>query len=95
MHFTQPKNVQLNEAIDLVVHLEMDGEPLGKARVRYEIWSEADSNQRAWVDAEEANAGEYTASHTFEDSGTFQIQIHVEDEHDLHEHETYPIEVNE
>lgn len=95
MHFTQPESVHQNERTDLVVHLEMDGVPLENARVRFEIWSEENADNRAWAEAEETNAGEYAASHTFADQGPFQIQIHVEDEHDLHEHETYPIEVTE
>lgn len=95
MHFIQPENIAGNEATNLVVHLELDEKPLEQARVRYEIWSETDADQRAWVEAEETKAGEYAASHTFTEPGTFQIQIHVEDEHDLHEHETHTIEVNE
>ncbi|MCG7335663.1 FixH family protein [Sporosarcina sp. ACRSM] len=95
MHFVQPENVAGNEATDLVVHLELDEKPLEQARVRYEIWSEADADQRAWVEAEETKAGEYAAAHTFTEPGAYQVQIHVEDEHDLHEHETYTIEVNE
>ena len=30
---------------------------LEQVRVRYEIWSEADADQRAWVEAEETNGG--------------------------------------
>ena len=95
MHFDQPEQLKANEATDLNVHLEMDGKPLEQARVRYEIWNDADTNQRDWVETKETTAGEYAAPHTFADAGTFQIQIHVEDEHDLHEHETYMIEVTE
>ena len=95
MHFDQPEQLKANESTDLNVHLEMDGKPLEQARVRYEIWNDADTNQRDWVETKETTAGEYAAPHTFADAGTFQIQIHVEDEHDLHEHETYMIEVTE
>ena len=44
---------------------------------------------------EESVAGEYTASYTFAEVGSYKIQIHVEDDKELHEHEEHIIEVNE
>jgi len=95
MHFTQPENLKSGESTEFNVHLQVDGQPLEKARVRYEIWSEANHDKRDWVDVEESIAGEYTASYTFAEAGAYKVQIHVEDDKDLHEHEEYVIEVKE
>jgi len=92
MHFTEPENVQTGEETDLVTQLEMNDAPFEKADVRYEIWSD-NSEEHEWVDAEESDDGEYTAAHTFTDAGTYHIQIHVEDDDGLHEHEEHEIEV--
>lgn len=90
LHFEKPEAVKANEAIDLVVHLQMDETPLEKANVRYEIMSDQGTD---WVDAAETVAGEYSGTHTFDQQGTYEIQIHVQDDEDLHEHEHYEIEV--
>ena len=94
MHFTQPENLKSGESTEFVVHLQVDGQPFEKARVRYEIWNEANPDKHDWVDVEESVAGEYTASYTFAEAGAYKIQIHVEDDKELHEHEEYAIEVN-
>ncbi|MBE1554258.1 FixH family protein [Sporosarcina limicola] len=93
LHFMKPEQVKATEELKLVTHLQMDGHPLEKARVRYEIWNDANPDKRDWLDAEEKVAGEYTATQTFAEAGTFKVQIHVEDEHDLHEHEEFTVEV--
>lgn len=94
MHFAQAENLKSGESTEFDVHLQVDGQPLEKARVRYEIWNETNPNKRDWVDVEESVAGEYTASYTFAESGTYKIQVHVEDDKELHEHEEYAIGVN-
>jgi hypothetical protein len=94
MHFTQPENLKSGETTEFDVHLQVDGQPLEKARVRYEIWNEANPDKRDWVDVEESVSGEYAASYTFAEVGAYKIQIHVEDDKELHEHEEYALEVN-
>ena len=41
----------------------------------------------------EPEAGEYAYTYAFEEAGTFSIQIHVEDDKELHEHEVYTVVV--
>ena len=93
MHFANPERVKVDAATELVVHLQLDSKPLEKARVRYEIWQEANPDQRVWAEAKEVAAGEYAVTHTFAEEGALTIQIHVEDDNDLHEHEAYQIVV--
>ena len=93
MHFMEPEGVKADTETNLVVHLQIDGTPLEKARVRYEIKTDLVPDKAAWVDAGETVAGEYTALHTFTQAGTYSVQIHVEDDKDLHEHEVYTVVV--
>ena len=95
MHFVQPENVKINGETELMVHLQMDGHPFEKARVRYEIWTDSTPDDHKWIDTEELVPGEYTAKHTFMSAESFHVQIHVEDKEGLHEHEEYEIVVGE
>lgn len=93
MHFMEPKETLTNDDTELIVHLTMDDEPFEEAEVRYEIWNDDISDKRDWVDAEETENGEYVATHTFAEAGTYTIQIHVEDDDGLHEHEEHEVDV--
>ncbi|MEC5425370.1 FixH family protein [Virgibacillus sp. C22-A2] len=93
MHFVKPENPRAEDEIELMVHLQMDDETLESAEVQYEIWNYDISENHVWENAEEAKPGEYIASHTFRNSGNYTIQIHVENDDGLHEHEKYQIDV--
>ena len=90
MHFTTSDELAAKHEVSLVVHIQMDNEPLENLRVRYEIWSDL-SEKHEWLEAVEINAGEYTADHTFDEASTYHVQIHVQDENELHEHETFEL----
>lgn len=92
MHFMEPKNVEEGKQTELMVHLELDNQPMEDARVRFEIWNEG-SEKHEFVDAKESKPGEYTGDFSFNKSGEYNIQVHVEDDHGLHEHEEHKIEV--
>lgn len=93
MHFMDPENVSTDEEVDLVTHIQIHDEPLTDAQVRYEVINYDEDNKHDWVDAEETTDGEYSGTHTFEATGTYTIQIHVEDDEDLHEQTEVEIEV--
>ncbi|MBB4824364.1 hypothetical protein HNO89_001586 [Sporosarcina luteola] len=86
MHFMEPDSPEAGKNVELLTHLQMKDKPFEKADVRYEIWKETDEKHE-WVDAKEGTNGEYQASFTFRESGTFTIVIHVKDADGLHEHE--------
>ncbi|WP_026907373.1 FixH family protein [Paucisalibacillus globulus] len=92
MHFVKPEDVKVNQEIELMVHLQLDNEPLEQARVRYEIYQEG-SEKHDWIDVEESVAGEYTNSHSFIEEGMYTIVIHVENDEGLHEHTEHQMEV--
>ena len=85
MHFMAPEELTAEKEESLVVHIQMDNEPLENLRVRYEIWSDL-SEKHEWVDAKEIQAGEYAADYTFKEASTYHVQIHVKDDKELHEH---------
>ncbi|RST72229.1 hypothetical protein D4T97_016420 [Siminovitchia acidinfaciens] len=93
MHFMEPKKVEAGKKTELMVHLELENQPMEAARVRFEIWNYDISDKHEFVDAKESKPGEYTSAFTFKDAGKYNIQIHVEDDKDLHEHEEHEIEV--
>ncbi|NYF25315.1 FixH family protein [Sporosarcina sp. JAI121] len=93
MDFLKPENAEAGESLELVVKLKVDGQSFEKAQVRYEIWNVSTPDKHDWIDAEELAAGEYTAPYTFAQAESYNIQIHVKDDKDLHEHEEYTVEV--
>lgn len=92
-HFINSDNIAANEETVLIVHLQLDGEPLTDVAVRYEIVPEGNPEGTSWVDAEETAAAEFKASHTFTEAGTYKVVVHVEDDADLHEHDEYTVNV--
>lgn len=94
LHFMNPESVQVGEEMELTAHITLHDEPLENAQVRYEI-ALTDSEETTLLDGELLNDGSYSATHTFDEAGTYSIQVHVEDDADLHEHATYEIEVTE
>lgn len=93
MHFAAPKDPESGKETPLVVHLELDGKPLEKAKVRYEIWKDGEE-QHDWADAKELKPGEYQGDYTFDEKSTYSIQIHVENDEGLHEHEEHDVKIH-
>ncbi|MCH1625226.1 FixH family protein [Ferdinandcohnia quinoae] len=93
MHFMNPSDAKVGNDTTLMVHLSNGEDPLEKANVRYEIWTDKNPDKHEWIDAEETNAGEYTGSYKFPDAGTFTVKVHVENDEGLHEHEEHQVEV--
>ncbi|HLS20665.1 MAG TPA: FixH family protein [Bacillota bacterium] len=95
MHFVELDDAKVDEDSELIVHLQINEEPLEDAKVRYEIWNDDMGDDREWVDASESSTGEYVGNYTFETAVTYYVQVHVEDDEDLHEHDVYEINVKQ
>ncbi len=93
MHFMGLEKGVAKEDSLLVTHLQMEGKPLEKVKVRYEIWKEEKTDKHDWLDTEEIVAGEYSAKKSFNEAGNYKVQVHVEDDHGLHEHEEHLITI--
>lgn len=92
MHFMEPKNVKAGKKAELMAHLELKNKPMEAARVRFEIWTDG-SDKHEFVDAKESKPGEYTGHYDFKKPGIYKIQVHIENDEGLHEHEEHEIEV--
>lgn len=95
MYFSELKNVTVAEETKLEVNITLNDSALQDANVRYEIWKENDKSNTDWINAMETTAGYYVADYHFKETGTYHIQIHVEDDQDLHEHSEVEINVKE
>ncbi|WP_164669898.1 FixH family protein [Virgibacillus doumboii] len=95
MHFMKPEDVKANQETDLIVHLQMDNEPMENANVSYEVIYDSNSEKHEWVETEEAEPGEYTGTYSFEEAGNYTITIHVKNDEGLHEHKEFNVEVGQ
>ena len=93
LHFEKPENAVAGEGTELMTHLQMDGQPLEEGNVRYEVSSDVLGETHLWIDADETDKGEYTAVYSFEEAGTYTVNIHVKNNDGLHEHEEFTVEV--
>lgn len=93
MHFVNPTDVKGGSDTTLMVHLKNGNDPLEKAKVRFEIWSDKSQDKHEWSDAKETTPGEYTGSFKFADEGIYTVNVHVENDEGLHEHEEHQVEV--
>lgn len=95
MDFAEIDEATVQDQTELMAQLQMDGENFEGAEVRYEIWNDEKADQHEWIDAEESAPGEYIATHDFPEAGTYNIQIHVENDDGLHEHEEHEVNISE
>ncbi|MBU9719853.1 MULTISPECIES: FixH family protein [Bacillaceae] len=82
-----------SENTELAVYIELEGSALTGGDIQFEIWQDGDE-RHTWLEADETNPGEYTATHTFERTGDYFIEIHVEDDSGLHEHKLMEVSVD-
>lgn len=90
LHFMQPKEATAAVDTELMTHAQIDGEAIEDAQVRYEIVAADQDTQ--WVDTEQSMPGEYAANYQFPEAGSYQVIIHIENEH-IHDHEEHTVEV--
>ena len=95
MHFTELESVTAGEEAKIEINITLDEAALEDVDVRYEIWKENEEDNTDWVEATESNPGSYAADYVFEGTETYHIQVHVEDDEDLHEHLGYEVHVKE
>lgn len=72
--------------------VELNGKPLTNADVNFEVWKEG-SEESHFTKAEEDGNGTYLNKVSFEEAGTYKVQVHVEKD-EVHEHQLQTIHVN-
>lgn len=87
-----PKQAVVKEAQPFTVNVEIDHEVLTGADVQLEIFKDG-ADKHDWVKLEETEGGSYAGEHTFQESGTYNVQVHVTKGHDIHEHVMESVEV--
>lgn len=92
IHLKTPDQINTNERIPFVVHIEKEQQPLTKANVKLEISQEA--SNPAWVNLDEAENGEYKSEYEFQSSGKYTITVHVTNNEGLHEHTEVEVKVH-
>src|SRR5699024_979504 len=95
LDFPDPDDTNADEETELISNTEMNEATSDGTDGRYEMCNNDDPDQHDSIDTAESAADNYTVNHTFPEAGTYSIQVHVEDGDDLHEHETYEVEVGE
>ncbi|MCC5892123.1 FixH family protein [Exiguobacterium sp.] len=87
----EPKQATVNEPQPFNVNVEIDHETLTGADVQLEVFKDG-AEKHEWVKLEETD-GVYTGEHTFIETGSYNVQVHVTKGHDIHEHIMETIEV--
>ena len=66
------------EAIDLMVEVTQDGEGVDDAdEVKFEVWKQNAKEESELIEATLSENGMYQAETTFEEEGTYTVQVHV------------------
>lgn len=93
VHMMTEQTFKAGEAARLTTHINHMEEPFSEALVRYEISSDQ-MDKHLYIDAEEKERGEYTATYTFPSPGTYTINVHYEKPaEEIHGHQEKTIEV--
>lgn len=93
MELQTGEEIKANQEANLSAHIQTGEGPLTGADVRYEIWKNTNEVHK-YIDTKEVGIGDYIGTTTFEESGTYQIKVHVEKEQQqIHDHIETSVEV--
>ncbi|SDN97323.1 FixH family protein [Alkalicoccus daliensis] len=88
-----PANLVGVEEVTITMDIFWEEEAWEDGEVRLEIWQHHDE-MRTWLEAEETDPGTYEKTFAPEESGSYHIMVHLEDE-EVHEHIQYELYVEE
>ncbi|USK66160.1 FixH family protein [Peribacillus frigoritolerans] len=88
----QSNPVKAGNSSNFEATVELNGKPLTNADVNFEVWKEG-SEESHFTKAEEDGNGTYLNKVSFEEAGTYKVQVHVEKD-EVHEHQLQTIYVN-
>jgi uncharacterized protein YdhG (YjbR/CyaY superfamily) len=89
----QSNPVKAGSSSSFEATVQWDGKPLKDADVNFEVWKEG-SNESHFTKAKEEALGTYQNKVSFDEPGTYKVQVHVEKD-EVHEHQLQTIQVNE
>jgi len=89
--FMKPDNIQANQEVGLIVHLQKANQPFTGAQVTFEYWIDGEK-KHTYLETTEVEPGKYQAKVAFEKPASFQVTIHVKKD-ELHTHQESTIQV--
>ncbi|MBA2176479.1 FixH family protein [Halobacillus locisalis] len=93
VHLKDKQDFKAEGSSDLVTHINKMEQPFKEAMVRYEIVSDQ-LDKHEYIDAEETNPGEYTATFTFPTTGSYTVKVHYEKpDEEIHGHQEIEVKV--
>lgn len=72
-----PKEVAINETIDLAAQVEQGGEKVDNAVVQFEVWESGKRDQGQMIDGKLEKDGVYKATTTFDHDGVYYMYAHT------------------
>ncbi|TVP85974.1 MAG: hypothetical protein EA344_04135 [Alkalicoccus sp.] len=87
------EELPVDEPAVISIDVTWEEEAWENGDIRLEVWQHGDE-ERTWFEAEETEPGTYKKETTLEESGTYHVMVHLEDE-EIHEHVQYEFEAVE
>lgn len=72
---SDPNHPQANQATQLSASVQSNTAPVKNAKVELEVWKEGEKHQV--LPTTQTKAGVYSTKHTFPQTGTYQVIVHV------------------
>ncbi|AJK86491.1 hypothetical protein D0439_03975 [Lysinibacillus fusiformis] len=72
-----PKEVPLNETIELAAHVEQGGKNVDDAVVEFEVWESGKRDEGQMIDGKLDKDGVYKATTTFDHDGVYYMYAHT------------------
>lgn len=72
-----PKEVSLNETIELAAHVEQGGQNVDDAVVEFEVWESGKRDEGQMINGKLEKDGVYKASTTFDHDGVYYMYAHT------------------
>ncbi|KOS64046.1 FixH family protein [Lysinibacillus sp. FJAT-14222] len=72
-----PKEVAINETIELAAHVEQGGKNIDEAIVEFEVWESGKRDEGQMIDGELEKDGVYKATTTFDHDGIYYMYAHT------------------
>jgi hypothetical protein len=91
MHLELPDPVQAGQTIEASAHVGLDQKALSGANVRLEVWKQG-NGQHEFIETSEKKPGEYAATLSFPEKGTYHVKLHVEKDK-IHDHQEKTVTV--
>ncbi|WP_313150466.1 FixH family protein [Lysinibacillus capsici] len=79
-----PKEVALNETIELAAHVEQGGKNVDDAVVEFEVWESGKRDEGQMIDGKLEQDGVYKATTTFDHDGVYYMYAHTTTANGVH-----------